>query len=62
MSFRRQIGLVINNSIKELTKKKPPHKSQYKSPPKNTDLIIYNRPMLKHKYSEYWRFHHGDEI
>lgn len=57
MTFRRIIRLNLKKKFKKkLTKKE--------NITKITKVITpyESKPILKHKYSSFWRFHHGDEL
>ena len=57
MSFRRLIKLNINKGIKKkLTKKEIIKKVS------NVKIPYESKPVLKHKYSSFWRFQQGDEL
>ena len=58
MSFRRPISLALTNTLKKITPNKTTPNKTYT---KTTDKIQHKN-ILKHKYSSFWRFHHGDEI
>jgi len=57
MSFRRLIKLNINKGIKKKFTKKEVIKKV-----SNVKIPYESKPVLKHKYSSFWRFHHGDEL
>ena len=58
MPFRKIIEIAINIKVKKI--------QGIISKTPQTTKIIQNKsnhtPILKHKYSNFWRFHHGDEL
>ena len=60
MTFRRHIVFGLTNTIKKIGTKQVKKKTNTKSP--SYGKVVQNKPILKHKYSNFWRFHHGDEL
>jgi len=68
MIFRKHIGRKLNTTIKKMnikqlenTIKSFKNKTTNKEVP--MDIKKYeNKSELKHKHSNLWRFHHGDEL
>jgi len=68
MIFRRHIGRTLNTTIKKMNIKQLENTiKSFKNRPYNKEVTMdkqksENKPELKHKYSNLWRFHHGDEL
>ena len=68
MIFRRHIGRKLNTTIKKMNIKQLENTiKSFKNRPSNKEVTMdkqksENKPELKHKHSNLWRFHHGDEL
>ena len=58
MVLKKSIEITIKNTVKKVLKKNTKNAIS-----KNVNKIqIHKPPLIKHKYSKFWQFHHGDEI